>query len=148
MSALEAAELTRLAEVLGMLGSIHAGQRDAAGLAAHRFVRERGLAWQQILCPPIEPQRGACITWRDTVSACLRHPGHLSAREADFLRGLPRFLRLSPKQATCLNRMLIACWGGRQHECHPPNRNVRPVCCRAGPRAAPSPVLQHVRSWS
>ena len=105
MNGLEATELTKLSAILGMLGSAHAGERDAAGLAADRFVRERGLTWHQILCPPTERSRGACVTWRDVVGACLRHPGDLSTWEADFLRGLPRFPRLSPKQATCLNRI-------------------------------------------
>ena len=32
--------------VLGLLGSDHAGERDAAGLASHRMIRQRGLTWQ------------------------------------------------------------------------------------------------------
>jgi hypothetical protein len=100
---LEAADRTRLAKLLGMLGSVHAGERDAAGLAAHRLVQERDLTWSDILCRPASEQQHA--TWRGIVQACLRHPHNLSAWELHFLRDLPRFPRLSPKQKACLVRI-------------------------------------------
>jgi hypothetical protein len=40
---------TKLARVLGMLGSAHAGERDAAALAAEKLRREAGLTWEQVL---------------------------------------------------------------------------------------------------
>ena len=93
----------RLAKLLGLLGSTHAGERDAAGLAAHRLVRERDLTWPEILCSPaVEWQHS---TWRDTVQACLRHPDDLSSWELSFLRGVSRLPRLSPKQRACLDRI-------------------------------------------
>jgi hypothetical protein len=117
VNALETTDLTRLAKLLGMLGSIHPGERDAAGLAAHRFVHERGLTWPEILCPPDAPAlRAACATWRDVVDACLCRPADLSPWEFEFLRGLPRFPHLSPKQSACLSRIADRVLRRRQHE--------------------------------
>jgi len=42
----------RLAKILGMLGSAHAGERDAAFLAAERVLKEAGLTWYDILDIP------------------------------------------------------------------------------------------------
>jgi hypothetical protein len=39
----------RLVRVLGMLGSNHPGERDAAALMATRMVKEAGLTWYDIL---------------------------------------------------------------------------------------------------
>lgn len=89
----------RLTKLLGLLGSDHAGERDAAGLAAHRLVSQSGLTWSQILSPPVPdrplPEYGI---WRDTVRRCLAHPGDLRPWELSFLRDLPQFPRLSVKQ--------------------------------------------------
>ncbi len=38
----------RLVKLLGMLGSEHAGERDAAALAIERLRRDRGLSWARI----------------------------------------------------------------------------------------------------
>jgi hypothetical protein len=43
------AERQRLAAILGMLGSEHAGERAAAGLQAEAFRKKHGLAWDQLL---------------------------------------------------------------------------------------------------
>jgi hypothetical protein len=47
----------RLAKLLGLLGSDHAGERDAAGLAADRLVRAAGLTWSSIVCIPQDESR-------------------------------------------------------------------------------------------
>lgn len=39
----------RLVRVLGMLGSDHAGERDAAALVATRMLKEAGLTWYDVL---------------------------------------------------------------------------------------------------
>jgi len=94
----------RLAKLLGLLGSAHAGERDAAGLAAHRLVRERDLTWPEIiLCSPVVEWQHS--TWRDIAQTCLRHPDDLSSWELSFLRGASRLPRLSPKQRACLDRI-------------------------------------------
>jgi hypothetical protein len=56
----------RLAKLLGMLGSDHPGERDAAGLAAHRLVKASGLTWSSIVCiPQDEPEHHADPLGRD-----------------------------------------------------------------------------------
>lgn len=50
--ALPKTDRTKLAKLLALLGSDKAGERDAAGLAAHRLVQRHGLSWPQILRPP------------------------------------------------------------------------------------------------
>jgi hypothetical protein len=47
MSALPDASRAKLAKLLGLLGSAHAGERDAAGLAANRLISQAGLSWRQ-----------------------------------------------------------------------------------------------------
>ncbi|HEY2615981.1 MAG TPA: hypothetical protein VGI78_01455 [Acetobacteraceae bacterium] len=42
-------ERARLAAILGMLGSEHAGERAAAGLQAEAFRRKHGLTWEELL---------------------------------------------------------------------------------------------------
>jgi hypothetical protein len=42
----------RLAAILGMLGSDHAGERAAAGLQAEAFRKRHGLTWEQMLTSP------------------------------------------------------------------------------------------------
>lgn len=46
---LDRATLVRLAKVLGMLGSEHAGERAAAGAAADRFLKQAELTWGELL---------------------------------------------------------------------------------------------------
>ena len=55
MTGLSIAIRTTLAKMLGLLGSDHAGERDAAGLAAHRLVTNAGLTWYDVLVGPSEP---------------------------------------------------------------------------------------------
>ena len=38
----------RLVKLLGMLGSDHTGERDAAAFAIERLRRERGMSWAEI----------------------------------------------------------------------------------------------------
>jgi hypothetical protein len=49
MSPLMKADRERLAKLLGMLGSDHAGERGNAALAIERLRRERGLSWDEVL---------------------------------------------------------------------------------------------------
>ncbi|HEY2418846.1 MAG TPA: hypothetical protein VGH84_13060 [Steroidobacteraceae bacterium] len=46
------AERQRLAGILGMLGSDHAGERAAAGLQAEAFRKKHGLTWPELLGIP------------------------------------------------------------------------------------------------
>lgn len=112
MTALAAADRTRLAQMLGLLGSELAGERDAAGLAAHRLIRRCGLTWYDVLSPSLpppthdpaaDPMRG---NWRAMTTACSRYPHLLDRWEVGFLVGLPRFPRLSAKQHLILIRIV------------------------------------------
>lgn len=92
-----------------MLGSTHSGERDAAGLAAHRLIVASGLTWRQILDPPpVERRMSEFCTWRQTVAQCLERHGSLRPWEVTVLRNLPKFRRLSTKQRYCLEE--IADW--------------------------------------
>jgi hypothetical protein len=101
LSALAPAGRTKLAKLLGMLGRDHAGERDAAALAAYRLVIQSGATWGQVL-PAGVASRQQTLAWRETVSACRRQPGSLKVWERDFLQSLARFQRLSIKQSACL----------------------------------------------
>jgi hypothetical protein len=50
--ALSRADRERLAKLLAMLGSDHAGERDNAALAIERMRRELGLSWDDLLRAP------------------------------------------------------------------------------------------------
>lgn len=100
------ADRTKLAKLLGMLNSARVGERDAAALAANRFLRDRNLTWPQMLEPVLIkktlPELG---TWRVTVSRCLARSGSLRPWEISFLRDLPGFQRLSTKQRYVLKEI-------------------------------------------
>jgi hypothetical protein len=96
-------DAARLAKLLSLLGSSHAGERDSAGLAAERLVRQRGLTWQQVLSPPVvEKPTPKIEPWRRTVDRCLERQGSLRVWEKGFLRDLAGFRKLSVKQRSCL----------------------------------------------
>jgi hypothetical protein len=106
MTGLSAPDRTKLGKLLGMLGSDHAGERDAAALAAHRMVVRAGLTWPQVIKPPaIERALPELGTWRQTVAECLAQPGSLRRWEIGFLRDLPGFRRLSTKQRYVLKEI-------------------------------------------
>jgi hypothetical protein len=48
---LSQADHSRLVKLLGVLGSEHAGERDAAALAIERLRRSTGLTWAELLRP-------------------------------------------------------------------------------------------------
>ena len=55
MSDVTPAERERLARILGMLGSEHAGERASAALQAEAFRKKHGLTWAELLAlPPVE----------------------------------------------------------------------------------------------
>jgi len=57
VNGMQSSDTAKLARVLGLLGSEHAGERAAAALAAHRLVKRLGLSWQEILMPRREAVR-------------------------------------------------------------------------------------------
>jgi hypothetical protein len=81
--------LERLIKLLGMLGSAHDGERAAAGLKAHEFIRRLGLTWCILLAAPQTPPPKP--GWRDKLAACRANQHSLSDREQAFLRSLARW---------------------------------------------------------
>jgi hypothetical protein len=113
---LSPAELERLRNICGRLESDFDGERAAAGLLATRLLREKGLAWADVVMPT-HPSRPATERswqddvpnhddgWRGTVAKCRRHLHLLNDFEREFLSNLEQFPRLSLKQNAVLNRI-------------------------------------------
>lgn len=88
--------IDRLIKLLGMLGSAHDGERAAAGLKAHEFLKRRGLCWADVIRLPIaapgglagKTDFGHAMSWRTQREFCLRHSERLTAKELRFLGGL------------------------------------------------------------
>lgn len=123
-SGLSDAERTKLAKILGLLGSDFAGERDGAALAAARFLRERGLTFADVAAalaapqpppwrtraprqppPQSPPQPPPPSAWRETVEAALRHGAQLTRWELQFLLGLRARAVLTEKQAVVLRAL-------------------------------------------
>jgi hypothetical protein len=102
---LSTASRTKLACVLALLGSDKPGERDAAGLAAHRMIQRAGVTWEQLLSPPPPRREPLHATWRSTCAELMRHPGDLRAWERKFVADLPAFPRISTKQRYLLNEI-------------------------------------------
>lgn len=103
-------ERSRLAAILGRLGSDFEGERDTAARMATRFVRERGLGWRDVLAPVTlleAPRREADLNdWRATAMALARLDVGWTDFERRFLASLPAFRSLSPKQHDLLNELV------------------------------------------
>ena len=114
MMALPPADRHRLASILGLLGSNHAGERDAAALAADRFVRTRGIAWPDLLAgEPAASNRAEPVnTVQADIALCRQHPGLLTQWERDFLRTLKPERGISLKQRGVLAVMARKVRGG------------------------------------
>jgi hypothetical protein len=103
---LSPSERSRLISVLGMLASEHAGERAAAALLASRLLRDKGLAWGDVVAAaPAETPDGDA--WRRQAMEAARFPGLLTEWERGFLRRLVAFPRISSKQAAALQKIVI-----------------------------------------
>jgi hypothetical protein len=90
---LSPAERKRLAKLLGLLGSDHAGEVLSAAKHAHDLVQAHGLTWDQVISEPQTADHDARETsqltgWRLTGDRCLRHADMLSDWEFKFLSSL------------------------------------------------------------
>ena len=100
------AEREKLAKLLGLLSSEHSGERDAAGLAAQRFLKQRGISWVEVLIPqPAERRLPEFGTWRATCRRLMERPRDLRAWERTFVADLPNFGRISVKQRYVLTEI-------------------------------------------
>jgi hypothetical protein len=102
-------ERARLAKLLALLGSDHAGERDAAGLAAHRLVQASGAGWSDVVCIPQDraPVDHVGSDWRAVARAVSRHPRFLNRWEWQFIESLERFTKLSAKQQKALQTIVL-----------------------------------------
>ena len=98
MPTLSTAQRTKLAKFLGLLGSVHAGERDAAALAADRFLKSIGLTWRDALVAEPPKREPLHSTWRATCTELAKRPGDLRPWERKFVADLPQFPRVSTKQ--------------------------------------------------
>jgi hypothetical protein len=103
MDRLDRDAIDRLIKLLGMLGSIHAGERAAAGLKAHELIKRHGLQWGDIVVSRPAPSK---IGWRDKAYACASHLHLLNATERAFVRTMSTWRGIpSDKQLSWLNRI-------------------------------------------
>jgi hypothetical protein len=113
LSGLSQSDRSRLVKLLGMLASDHAGERDAAGLAANRLLKQRGVSWSDALAPqPVERRLPEMGTWRATCRRLMEDPRALRPWERTFVAELPNFGRISVKQRYVLNEIAKRVLGG------------------------------------
>ena len=95
-------ERKRLADLFGRLGSDHPGERDNAGVMAHRLIKTRGLSWPEILdpAPPVERSSPEVGTWRSTCLELQKRSGSLRTWERKL-----KFQRISTKQRYVLSEI-------------------------------------------
>ena len=105
---------TKLAKILGMLGSDHDGEVAAAGRRANALLKGAGLTWDQVLAPTVprpEPPHQPPRRWRrgvsptDTAALCLLWPEVLTDWETNFCRSIVGRRRISAKQTVVLERL-------------------------------------------
>ena len=99
----------RLTQLCGMFSSVHDGERAVAALKADTLLRDAGLRWPDVITvvPGAEaPDDVDLDDHRDVAVSCLEHPDILTAWEANFLRCILLFSRLSPKQQATLSNIL------------------------------------------
>jgi hypothetical protein len=109
-----AADRRKLAAILGMLGSEHAGERAAAGLQAEAFRKRHGLTWEAMLSlPPVTerpepPPRDASKEAENAVDAAAREAMHAAYRAAARERIREAEERRANAEKAALNERLNA----------------------------------------
>src|SRR4051794_32015588 len=92
----------KLIRILGLLGSTHQGERDAAALAAIRLLQQFDLSWHDVVAQSAPADAGPirlAADWRALARACLRQKHLLTAWEEQFVRELSAYRRHpSPRQ--------------------------------------------------
>jgi hypothetical protein len=117
-TALTADERARLANILGRLGSDHQGERDAAALAAMRFMRQRGIVWPQVI-GPVSFSTSTTMTaaddlgtwprgWRGAAQFCIRNAaGVLTEWEKGFCKNIVAYVGEATEQQQVIPRKLV-----------------------------------------
>ena len=93
MATLNPQAANRLSKILGLLGSEHSGERDAAAQAAHKIVRGAGLTWADIIHAPrnsdpprIRAWRADEPDWKRMAHFCHARQWSLSEKDRRFVR--------------------------------------------------------------
>ena len=95
----------RLVKLCGLLGSDHAGERDAAAVLASRLLREANLTWADVILPAVGLDRAAPPTAGGHAAAVrwvLARQAMLNRWERSFILGVQDRPTLSPRQAETL----------------------------------------------
>jgi hypothetical protein len=97
----------KLTKILGLLGSNHAGEREAAAQAADRLVRGLGLTWSEVIAPPppvpdqwqpLRYWRAGNSDWCRMAQFCHARRRSLNQRQRDFVESALTWRELSEKQ--------------------------------------------------
>ena len=105
------ADRDRLIRFLRMFSSNYDGEVSSAARRAHELLQRLGIDWSDIIVTPrqnskpwLDPESGELIRRCSDLSLCL------TRWERDFIVGLnvaiPRWGRLTERQAVCLNRIV------------------------------------------
>ena len=95
--ALAPAACDHLVKLLGMLGSAHDGERAAAGLKAHEFIKRLGLTWGDVIRAPslVRPDGpdddDELLDWREMVAVCVAAAERLWPKERALIATLLRW---------------------------------------------------------
>jgi hypothetical protein len=103
-----AAELRKLAKVLGRLGSNADREVLVAARKADELVRNLGATWEQIIAPshgPLIAPPQATVAAK--IALLRQHSDLLSDWEINFVASLSRFHKFSPKQMCVVDRLLM-----------------------------------------
>jgi hypothetical protein len=90
-----------------MFGSSCDTERAYAAAMADKLVREHGLTWHQVLTPAPRPLAAPPAGITAKLALLHQHFDALSPWEREFVRGLRRFSRLSPKQQRILDALIV-----------------------------------------
>ncbi|SDB73229.1 hypothetical protein [Belnapia rosea] len=90
---MRSSDAAKLARILGLLGSDQAGERAAAGMAAHRLVTRLGLRWEDILGPPPESRPPPASPSHDALAAAQSRLRQSIRENADLRRQITRLQR-------------------------------------------------------
>lgn len=90
-------DLTKLARILGMLGSEHDGERASAARKASEMIKAAGVTWEQVLIrPPVarsaQPRKSSAYGMTDEEFAqVVRTAQAHAARDSDARRARERY---------------------------------------------------------
>ena len=111
VASISAPDRQLLAKLLSILGSDQPGERDAAGLAAHRLVTASGLTWAHVVCTAQDaPQASSDPLGRDWRMTAVRAQSFqylINRWDSKLLGDIPSCTIISAKQRTTLIAIVV-----------------------------------------